>query len=111
MALLRISRGAEADLIEILSVSEARWGVAARRRYEGLVEAAFRAIAADPILPTSRDRAELMVGLRSLHLHHVGRDREVRRPVHVVYYKVSEPGVVEIVRVLHDKMEPSRHVG
>jgi hypothetical protein len=35
----------------------------------------------------------------------------VRRPVHVLFYRVVRPGLVEIVRVLHERMEPSRHCG
>lgn len=111
MARIRISRLAQADLIHILSTSEGRWGPAARRRYSDLVSAAFRAIAADPALPTSRDRGDLSPGVRSLHLRHVGPDRGVGRPVHLVYFRPIDPGVVEIVRVLHDRMEPRRHVG
>ena len=35
---------------------------------------------------------------------------KVRRPVHVLYYRVGDEGVIEIVRVLHEKMDPSRHL-
>ena len=58
--------------------------------------------------------AELMLGVRSLHIRHVrggDPDGKVRRPVHVLYYRVAGPGVIEILRVLHERMEPSRHVG
>jgi toxin ParE1/3/4 len=30
--------------------------------------------------------------------------------VHVLYYRVLAPGLIEIVRVLHERMEPSRHL-
>jgi plasmid stabilization system protein ParE len=29
----------------------------------------------------------------------------------VIFYRVIRSGLVEIVRVLHDRMEPSRHIG
>ncbi len=32
-------------------------------------------------------------------------------PVHSIFYRVLRPGVIEIVRVLHDRMEPKRHIG
>jgi toxin ParE1/3/4 len=35
---------------------------------------------------------------------------KVRRPVHVIYYRLARDGVIEIVRVLHERMEPSRHL-
>jgi len=31
--------------------------------------------------------------------------------VHALFYRVMQPGLVEIVRVLHDRMEPKRHIG
>ncbi len=31
--------------------------------------------------------------------------------VHVLFYRVVRPGLAEIVRVLHERMEPSRHFG
>jgi toxin ParE1/3/4 len=34
----------------------------------------------------------------------------VRRPVHILYYRMVRPDVVEIVRVLHEHMEPRRHL-
>jgi len=30
--------------------------------------------------------------------------------VHVIFYRMVEPGPVEIVRVLHERMEPSHQV-
>ena len=71
-------------------------------------------VAADPYGPATRARDELHPGLRSLHLRrarNTDSGANVRRPVHVLYYRVIEPGLVEIVRVLHERMEPSRHVG
>jgi len=35
----------------------------------------------------------------------------VKKPVHVLYYRAIQSGVIEIVRVLHERMEPSRHFG
>jgi toxin ParE1/3/4 len=31
--------------------------------------------------------------------------------MHVIYYRVIQPELVEIVRVMHERMEPSRHLG
>ncbi len=112
MGEVRVSRAAEADLADILIVSDERWGAAARRRYEVLLAAAIRKVADDPQGFTTRPRAELAEGLRSLHLRHArGRaaDAKVRQPVHVIYYRVVAPNLIEIVRVLHERMEPSRY--
>jgi toxin ParE1/3/4 len=113
MAGYRLSRLAEDDLLRILSTSEERWGPEARRRYAAIIIAAMRKVAADPKGLTTRDRAELLTGVRSMHLRHarVLSQERVRHPVHVLYYRVITRDLVEIVRVLHERMEPSRHLG
>jgi toxin ParE1/3/4 len=45
------------------------------------------------------------------HVRAEGADAIVAKPLHVPYYRVAEPGVIEIVRVLHERMEPSLHIG
>ena len=68
---------------------------------------------------TSRGRGakpldELMRGVRSFHIRHTRADEvepKVERPVHVLYYRAIRPDLVEILRVLHERMEPSRHLG
>jgi toxin ParE1/3/4 len=88
-------------------------GAEARIRYRGLLTAALRRIAADPQGLLTVDRSELFIGLRSLHVRHSrteSREALVSNPVHVVFYRVVKPGFIEVVRVLHDRMEPSRHI-
>jgi len=74
----------------------------------------MRQAAADPDGPATRDRRDILPGIRSLHMRHVraeDADAIVAKLVHVLYYRVVEPGVIEIVRVLHERMEPSLHIG
>ena len=114
MARYRLSDPAEVDLAGILRASETRHGVEARIRYRGLLTAAMRRVATSPLGVSSLDRGELSAGLRSLHIgraRNESREAPVAEPVHVVFYRAIEPGLVEIVRVLHERMEPSRHVG
>ncbi len=114
MARYRLSRLAEADLTHILTTSEERWGADARRRYTAMLATAIRKVAAEPDGPATRERAELSPGVRSLHVRHAhGGDpgTKVRRPVHIIYYRLLAPELIEIVRVLHERMEPSRQVG
>jgi toxin ParE1/3/4 len=73
----------------------------------------MRKVAAEPESPATRDRRELSREIRSFHLRYAltGRmEATVRGPVHVVYYRVVRPDLIEIVRVLHERMEPSRHI-
>src|SRR4029453_5626571 len=113
MARFRLSRFAEADLAYILATSEERWGTEARRPYAALLAAAMRKAAGDPEGPTTRDRRQLSPGLRSFHARHARGDEpkaKVKRPVHVLYYHVA-PDLIEVVRVLHERVEPTLHIG
>ena len=113
MGRFRLSRPAHADLEQILVTSGERWGDEARRRYAGLLVTAMRKIADDPEGPVTRNREDLLPGIRSLHLRHLRQDRprSVGEPVHVIYYRAIQAEVIEIVRVLHERMDPSRHIG
>ena len=73
----------------------------------------MRQVAAEPDGPLTKKRPDLRSGIRSFHVRYARRSAEgatVRRPVHVLYYRVAEEGVIEIIRVLHERMEPSRHL-
>ncbi len=112
MARLRLSRPAASDIAEILETSEAAWGADARRRYEALIGAALRTIRTDPLGALTRDRSAVIPGLRSLHLRHV-RDQmqeRVAAPVHFIWFRIAGGDVVEVIRVLHERMEPSHHM-
>jgi len=73
----------------------------------------MRKVAADPLGPTTRERNDLAPGIRSFHNRHA-RSTEaagrVSRPVHILYYRVIGPELIEIVRVLHEHMDPARHL-
>jgi toxin ParE1/3/4 len=87
-----------------------RWGVEGRRRYAAILAAAMRKVAADPDGPATRDRPELAPGIRSFNIRYARVDdpkEKVRRPV---YYRVIKPGLIEIVRVLHERMDPRRRL-
>ena len=113
MARFRLAGPAQIDLTSILSTSAERWGAEGRERYAAVLAAAMRQVAAEPDGPLTRKRPDLRAGIRSFHVRHAQRSAEaakVRRPVHVLYYRVAKEGVIEIVRVLHERMEPSRHL-
>jgi len=113
MARFRLARPAQIDLANILATSAERWGTGGRQRYAAVLAAAMRQVADQPEGPLTKKRPELRSGIRSFHVRYTRRSAEdatVRRPVHVLYYRVAQEGVIEIVRVLHERMEPSRHL-
>lgn len=105
----RLAPRAQSDLAEILTASAIRWGRDASLRYAFLLYEAMQAVALDPEKPSSRNRNELWMGLRSFHIQHV-RPAVVKHPPHILYYRMVRPGLVEIVRILHDRMDPSLHL-
>ena len=111
MARFRLSEPAKADIAAVLRRSEELHGKDARIRYRAYLAAAMRRVAAEPDGPSTLDRAALVQGLRSFHIRH-SRDEShetaVANPVHIVFYRAVEPGIIEVVRVLHERMEPQR---
>ncbi|MEQ1888248.1 MAG: type II toxin-antitoxin system RelE/ParE family toxin [Alphaproteobacteria bacterium] len=114
MARFYLSGPAQADLQNILSLSIERRGVEGRRRYAALIAAALREVASNSSGPMTRDRGDIFTGIRSFHIRHARGDvpgEKVARPAHIIYYRATQPGVVEIIRVLHERMEPALHIG
>lgn len=113
MGSYRLSGPAKADIASVLRASEMRHGVQARIRDRALLTAALRRIAADPTGLSTVDRSDVLEGGRSFHIRHSraeSREASVGDPAHVIFYRALTPGLVEILRVLHERMEPSRHV-
>jgi toxin ParE1/3/4 len=113
MARFRLSRPAQMDLANIFATGARRWGAEAERRYASTLATAMRQVAAEPEGRVTRGRDELLPGLRSFHLRHARVDdpeSRVRRPVHILYYRPIEPQLIEIVRVLHERMEPTQQI-
>jgi toxin ParE1/3/4 len=114
MARYRLSAPAKTDIASILRTSQTMHGIEARIRYRALLAAAMRRIAADPQGLSTMDRGELSAGVRCFHIRHSrneSREAPVGEPVHVIFYRALSPGLIEIVRVLHERMEPGRHIG
>ena len=113
MARFRLARPAQLDLGSILATSAERWGTDGQQRYVAALADAMRQVADEPQGPLTKNRTEFRSGIRSFHVRHARRSADaakVRRPVHVLYYRVAQEGVIEIVRVLHERMDPSRHL-
>jgi toxin ParE1/3/4 len=111
VARYRLSEPAKADIALVLRTSETMYGTEARIRYRALLTAAMRRIAADPQGRATVDHGEIFEGVRSFHIRHSrseSLEAAVGEPVHVIFYRARESGLVEIVRVLHERMERKR---
>jgi len=87
---------AQLDLEEIAQFTSERWGSAQRRRYLALLGTALKALAANPALGRIRDDLEFDC-------------RSFRKGRHVIFYRVAPEGV-DVLRILHDAMDPSLHL-
>jgi toxin ParE1/3/4 len=87
---------AKRDLIGIWRYSFDEWNEAQADKYLAEIEAGIEKLRHNPKL--GRPREEVRVGYRSLRINQ-----------HIVYY-VLMPSVIRIVRVLHARMDPDRHL-
>ena len=99
----RISNAARADIVDILRLSQTQFGDQARQRYQALILAALQTIAGTPYRIGSHDRDEIAPGLRSYHLIYSRQKANpphgtVKRPRHIVFYRVANDDVIEVVR-------------
>ena len=111
----RISNAARADIVDILRLSQTQFGDQARQRYQALILAALQTLADTPYRIGSQERNELAPGLRSYHLVYSRQQSKhphgtVKSPRHVVFYRVANDEVIEVVRFLHDAMEVQLHL-
>ena len=112
---LIIAPRARRDIASILAWTQENFGPQTLKRYAKLIQTAIMEVAANPELPGSAQRPEIATHCRTYHLIHSrnkagGRGNKVRKPRHVLLYRVGESGVVEIGRVLHDSMELEQHL-
>jgi toxin ParE1/3/4 len=106
MGRLLLTARAEREIRATLRFTASRWGAMQAESYRALISDAFAALLADPRTPRSRDRDEIRPGVRTLPIARAGR------PVrHLVVYRISEAGDIEVLRFLHDSMELRRHLG
>lgn len=108
---LRLTFAARTDMDAAVSVSEQNFGPAAAARYRTLIEAALDAIRTNPHRAAALRRPELGPEVRSFHLMHARKlAPRVRRPRHILLFRLVEPDVIVVDRMLHDVMDIIRHM-
>ncbi|MCI0741803.1 MAG: type II toxin-antitoxin system RelE/ParE family toxin [Gemmataceae bacterium] len=110
-----IAPKARADIDDILTWTQENLGPLTLRRYAKLLATAIEEVAANPELAGSCQRPEIADHCRTYHLFFSRKtaaragDR-IRRPRHLLLYRVTEAGIVEFGRVLHDSMDLTSHL-
>ncbi len=92
----RITEKALEDLRSIARYTEAKWGHSQRNKYLHMLDEGFNTIAQQPDLGIVCDY--IRTGYRK---HRVGR--------HLIFYRPS-PDCVEIIRILHERMDLPSHL-
>lgn len=110
-----LAPAAEEDLTSILAWSLERFGEQARQRYAALLSQAIADVATDPSRAGVHDGGDIIAGLRVYHVTHSRRTRigsapRVATPRHFLLFRLRHETTLEVVRVLHDSMQLSRHL-
>lgn len=87
---------ARGDLLDIGRYTQETWGVAQRNSYLGAIAHLFDQIAAGQV--SGRARPEIRDGLFSTRCNR-----------HVVFYRIGAHARVEVLRILHERMDFARH--
>ena len=96
MAPYRLARAATRDLSAIRRYTREHWGAEQARRYLRDLRGRMRWLAESP--NRGQDRGSLGPSLRSFP-----------QASHVIFYRRADVGI-EVVRILHQRMEPMRHL-
>lgn len=92
-----LTNKAKSDLKAIGVYTQNTWGKQQRNRYLTLLDKSFCALAADHL--TGRDCGEIRSGYRK---HKAGK--------HVIFYREINASLIEIVRILHERMDIEAHL-
>lgn len=96
MAEYRLTPAAARDLEAIWIYSARQWGVEQANRYTDFLAAAFAELVQSPKTAPACD-----------HIRSGYRRRSVER--HMIYFRITPYGIA-IVRILHERMDASRHL-
>ena len=102
---VRLGAAAELDFANILRWTTENFGTRQSRAYRDTLVKAITELSGGPGVAGSTARDEIMSGLRTLHVARHGR-----RGSHFLMYRAASGGTIEIVRILHDRMDLQRQL-
>jgi len=92
-----LSPAAQADLEQIWDYTRDRWGADQAEQYLRELQRAVEGVAANPQIGRQCD--EIRPGYR-----------KVAAGSHTLFYRVNADDVVDVIRVLHQRMDVDRHL-
>lgn len=103
MARLIFLEEAEQDLDEITTTTQDRWGDKQAQQYRALILDATKKIARNPRIGQSR--SYVRPGVFAFHTRRHGR-----RGRHIIFYRITLSGTIEVLRILHEARDFVRHL-
>lgn len=97
MAEFRLTELAQCDLDGVGVYTLEQWGMEQAEKYLRDLDTSFHKLALSSA--TDRMREEIRTGLLSLHCNH-----------HVIFFRRDAKGNVEVLRILHERMDFPRHL-
>ena len=102
---VRLGSAAEVDFANILKWTTENFGARQARLYRDTLVRAIGELAKGPEVAGSKSREEIAPGVRTLHIARGGR-----RGSHFLMCRMGPETTIEIVRILHDRMDLQRHI-
>jgi toxin ParE1/3/4 len=102
---VRLGAVAELDFANIVKWTTENFGARQSRVYQKTLVQAIGELAEGPDVAGSKTRDEITPGLRTVHVARHGR-----RGSHFLMYRVAPKATIEIVRILHDRMDLQRRL-
>jgi toxin ParE1/3/4 len=98
MTAYRLTPAAQADLDNIWNYTAERWGVEQAERYLHAIRGACEALA------DGRRRGQSIDAIRPGY-------RKLASGSHFLFFRMTDRGEIEIIRILHQRMDVPRHLG
>jgi toxin ParE1/3/4 len=102
---IRLGRQAELDYVEILSWTTKHFSKVQAQTCSETITQAIQALTDGPEILDSKRRDEIELGIRTLHVARLGRKGR-----HIVVFRVDGVQTIDVLRLLHETMDLSRHL-
>src|SRR5262245_40296145 len=102
---IRLGAAAEVDFVNIVRWTLENFGLSQAETYRDTLLRAIAELSSGRTPAGSKARDEILPGLRTLHVARHGR-----RGRHFLLYRVAGNRHIEVVRILHDRMDLTHHL-
>lgn len=101
---VRLTERAQDDFDHIVDWTVDAFGPRQAHIYMEVILDAVVSLEDGPMLAGSHDRSDIGPALRTLHIARGGR-----RGSHLLLYRAAGDDAIDLLRILHERMDPTRH--